>query len=69
MVDVEHGVAVVGMTPAGDAEFSSPPSLWISTDTVHWQDVTPPGAQKPAAPGIYPIFDTASFLNRKVGWV
>jgi photosystem II stability/assembly factor-like uncharacterized protein len=69
MVDVEHGVVVVGMIPTGGANFNGPPSLWLSTDTAHWHDVTPPGARKPVAPGIYPIIDAASFLNPQIGWV
>lgn len=69
IVDVEHSVALAAITPAGGSAFSGPASLWWSSDGVHWREITPPGARKPVAPGIYPIFDAASFLSPKTGWV
>jgi len=69
MVDVEHGIAAVGVAPVGAGSFSAPPALWLSTDAVHWRDATPPGARELVSPGIYPMFDAASFINPNTGWV
>jgi photosystem II stability/assembly factor-like uncharacterized protein len=67
MVDAEHGVAVVGLSPL--AYGNAPSTLWISSDMIHWRDVTPPGAHAFAWETVYATFDQASFLNSSTGWV
>jgi hypothetical protein len=70
LVDVEHGVAVVGVAGTGSGTQSQQPStLWLSTDLSHWRNVTPPGAREPFEGGSYVTFDQASFLNPSTGWV
>ena len=64
-MDVEHGVAVVGMAGAGDGK----PTLWLSTDLEHWRDVTPPAARKTFEGGFFADFDQASFISPTTGWV
>jgi photosystem II stability/assembly factor-like uncharacterized protein len=70
MLDVEHGVAVVGVSPVGGGDATEmPPTLWLSTDLSHWRDVTPPTSQQPFEGNLYVMFDQASFLNPTTGWV
>lgn len=69
LVDVEHGVAVVAVTPPGSGFESTPSRLWLSTDMTHWRDVTPPATRLPTEGGLYASFDAASFLNPSTGWV
>ncbi|MGH8889867.1 MAG: hypothetical protein ACRDV3_08950 [Acidothermaceae bacterium] len=70
LVDVEHGVGVVGVAPAGGGfQDSKPSTLWLSTDLTHWRDATPPPTRQPTEGGVYPTFDTASFLSPSTGWV
>jgi len=59
------GVVVVGTAPTGEA---GPPRLYLSTDAVHWANVTPPQSQA-ADNGSYGWFEQASFLNASTGWV
>jgi photosystem II stability/assembly factor-like uncharacterized protein len=42
--------------------------LYLSTDLVHWTDITPPQSQT-ADNSIYPWFQQASFLGPSTGWV
>lgn len=66
----EHGVAVVGVARTGSGTQSEHPStLWLSTDLIHWRDVTPPASRKPFEGNLYVTFDQASFLNSSTGWV
>jgi photosystem II stability/assembly factor-like uncharacterized protein len=70
MLDAEHGVAVVGVSPIGGGYATErPPTLWLSTDLTHWRDVTPPPARQVLEGNIYVMFDQASFLNATTGWV
>jgi photosystem II stability/assembly factor-like uncharacterized protein len=70
MLDVEHGVAVVGVSPVGGGDATEqPPTLWLSTDLNHWHNVTPPASQQPFEGNVYVMFDQASFLNPSTGWV
>jgi photosystem II stability/assembly factor-like uncharacterized protein len=70
LVDVEHGVALVGVSPMGGGDQSAQPStLWLSTDLVHWRDVTPPASRQPFEGDIHVMFDQASFLSPTTGWV
>jgi photosystem II stability/assembly factor-like uncharacterized protein len=70
MLDVEHGVAVVGVSPIGGGYATErPPTLWLSTDLNHWRDVTPPASRQPFEGNLYVMFDRASFLNSSTGWV
>jgi photosystem II stability/assembly factor-like uncharacterized protein len=69
MVDAEHGVAVVGVSPAANGGDGGPPTLWMSTDLRHWRDVTPPDARGFAWEDLYATFDDASFLDPTTGWV
>ncbi|MGH9120674.1 MAG: WD40/YVTN/BNR-like repeat-containing protein, partial [Acidimicrobiales bacterium] len=62
------GVALLGV----DVEQSTAPvspQLFLTTDQVHWRNVTPPGASTPDRVGAYGGFDQASFLNATTGWV
>jgi photosystem II stability/assembly factor-like uncharacterized protein len=70
MLDVEHGVAVVGVSPIGGGDATEqPPTLWLSTDLNHWHNVTPPTSQQSFEGNLYVMFDQASFLNSSTGWV
>ncbi len=70
MLDVEHGVAVVGVSPVGGGDATEqPPTLWLSTDLNHWHDVTPPATRRALEGGLYAVFDQASFLSPTTGWV
>lgn len=67
---VGHGVALVGVARTGSGTQSEHPStLWLSTDLVHWRDVTPPAARQSLDGGLFAMFDQASFLNPNMGWV
>ena len=59
------GMVVVGVTASDGAR---PPRLYLSTDAVHWTDVTPPQSQS-ADNGSYGWFQQASFINASTGWV
>lgn len=63
------GVVVVGVVPGGK-QFGGgrPPLLYLSTDLVHWTDITPPQSQVTDNGG-YPYFQQASFLSPSTGWV
>src|ERR1019366_8979734 len=63
------GVAVVGISPVDNGNQGTRPSqLYVSTDMVHWTEVTPPRAQVTQNGG-YGYFERASFLNASTGWV
>jgi photosystem II stability/assembly factor-like uncharacterized protein len=67
---VDHGVALVGVSPIGGGYQSNQPStLWLSTDLTHWRDVTPPASRQPFEGNLYVTFDQASFLSPTTGWV
>lgn len=69
LVYVGSGVAVVGINPVDDPYGGQRPSeLFLSTDMVHWTNVTPPQSQV-AQTGTYGGFEHASFLNDLDGWV
>jgi hypothetical protein len=70
LLDVEHGVALVGVARTGSGTQSQQPStLWLSNDLNHWRDVTPPAARQLLEGDLYAGFDQASFLNPTTGWV
>jgi photosystem II stability/assembly factor-like uncharacterized protein len=70
LVYVDHGVALVGVSPiGGGAQSAQPSTLWLSTDLVHWRDVTPPASRQPFEGNLYVMFDQASFLSPTTGWV
>jgi hypothetical protein len=70
LLDAGHGVELASVSAAGGGDQGTAPStLWLSTDTLHWRDVTPSAARQPVAPNLYPIFDSASFLSATSGWV
>lgn len=70
LVYAQHGIALVGVSPLGGGDQSAQPStLWLSTDLVHWRDVTPPASRQPFEGDTYVMFDQASFLNPTTGWV
>ncbi len=60
------GVAVVGVSP--EAGGPGPSHLYLSTDLVHWRDVTPAQCRRPENGGC-DWFEHASFLNPLTGWV
>ncbi|MHB8438092.1 MAG: hypothetical protein ACYDD4_02890 [Acidimicrobiales bacterium] len=64
-----HGVAVVSVSPPlHNNTLTGPEKLYLSTDLVHWQDITPPGSTVTWS-GYYGYFEHASFLNPMTGWV
>jgi photosystem II stability/assembly factor-like uncharacterized protein len=64
------GVALVGVSGlAPGYQGTRPSQLYLSTDLVHWSNVTPPQSQLPQRPGEYLLFDQASFLSPSTGWV
>jgi photosystem II stability/assembly factor-like uncharacterized protein len=63
------GVGLVGISPVGNGNQGARPSqLYLSTDLVHWTNVTPPESQTEQN-GAYGWFEHASFLNATTGWV
>jgi len=60
---VGHGVEVV----EGTVEGHPCSAVLLSTDGVHWRDVTPPLANKP--PTCLYVWATAAFVSPLVGWV
>jgi hypothetical protein len=60
-------VAVVGFSPINIT--NGPPRLYMSTDLVHWSDVTPAGAGVVPEGWTWSLFDGASFLSPSAGWV
>ncbi len=70
LAHVQHGVALVGISPIGGGYQSGQPStLWMSTDLSHWHDVTPSASRQPFEGDLYVTFEQASFLNSSTGWV
>lgn len=70
LIYVDHGVALVGVSPIGGGDQSAQPStLWMSTDRSHWRDVTPPASRQPFEGNLYVMFDQASFISPTTGWV
>jgi photosystem II stability/assembly factor-like uncharacterized protein len=66
----QHGVGLVGVAPLGGGwQDYEPSTLWLTTDSGPWRDVTPPGARRGAVAGDYPLFEAASFLDPATGWV
>ena len=67
LVYAARGLALVG-TAAGAPGLAQSAHLYISTDLVHWRQVTPPRAdsKNPMQSG---NFEAASFLNEDTGWV
>jgi photosystem II stability/assembly factor-like uncharacterized protein len=64
------GVAVVGVSSSCCGNQGTTPSkLYLSTDLVHWRNVTPTGSQRSREPGQHPFFESASFLDADTGWV
>lgn len=64
------GLGVIGVTPRccgyiGGAK----PTLWLTTDMVHWHDATPAALHRGKSPGDWPIFEDATFLDARTGWV
>ena len=76
LVDVEHGIAVVGVSAecCGNQE-QGRPHLWLSTVSsvstggTQWRDITPAAVTHPAPSGDFPMFESASFLSATIGWV
>jgi photosystem II stability/assembly factor-like uncharacterized protein len=66
------GVTLVGVSPlCCGYEGAKPSRLYLSTDLVHWTDITPPQSQRindPRYPA-YGFFEQASFLSPSVGWI
>ncbi len=62
------GVAVVGVSPGNGYQGTAPSRLYLSTDMIHWTNVTPPQSRV-VQNGGYGYFDHASFLNPSIGWV
>jgi hypothetical protein len=74
LVYAQNGVEVIGVASGCcGSEGGQPSTLWLSTDMTHWRDVTPPGSREQVNPsyfpGLYAMFDEASFLNASTGWV
>ena len=61
------GVVAVGVTPY-DAFSGGYAQLFLSTDLVHWKNITPPQSHA-THNGTWPLFQQASFLNPSTGWV
>lgn len=69
LVYVRSGLELVGVSPLGAGyEGGKPSELYMSTDMVHWREVTPSQSQV-SENCSYPFFEHASFLNAFVGWV
>jgi hypothetical protein len=62
------GVALIGIGPGNGYEGTEPPHLFLSTDALHWADVTPPRSLGAQSFG-YGVFTHASFLDASTGWV
>ena len=65
---LRSGLGLVAVSPlGGGGQGSQPSTLYLTTDMVHWRNVTPPRQVGP--PEAYPLFEHASFLDARTGWV
>ena len=62
------GVVVVGVGPDENHMGAAPSRLYLSTDSAHWRDVTPPQVVKDGQ-ATFPFFETADFISPTTGWV
>lgn len=63
------GVVVVGISPDGAGyQGARPSALYLTSDMVHWTNITPPQSQTSGYGG-FGWFEHASFLNPSTGWV